>query len=51
MELLALISSLPDTAILVLVGITLTTVALILKKRVLPTSVEPPSTSGQTSDH
>ncbi len=51
MEILTLLTSLPDTAALVLVGITLMVLASILKKRLISPDVEPGTTQGPTIEH
>jgi hypothetical protein len=49
MHLLTPFESLPDTAALVIVGSTLVALALVLKKRLLSTHVEPVATHGTNS--
>jgi hypothetical protein len=50
MHLLTPFASLPDTTLLVLVGSTLFALALVLKKRLVSTHVEPNATQGSNSE-
>jgi len=51
METLTLLTSLPDTAALVLMGITLIALASILKRRLISPHIEPGTTTGPTVEH
>jgi hypothetical protein len=50
METLAILTSLPDTTILVVVGFVLTTIALALKKRLLASRVDSTATQEPTAE-
>jgi hypothetical protein len=47
MEALTVLTSLPDTTIMVVAGFALTTLALILKRRLISSHVEPSPAQGQ----